>query len=114
MEPHEFAIPLHQQMERQAQETPEPALAATLAESSEREAFVPSCAEPAAAANPAAPQLEAYAADDSQPVPQNAVPMMTEAPVDPARIASIVELVLERLKPELVAAVTRELEKNGT
>ena len=33
-----------------------------------------------------------------------------EAPVDPVRIARIVDQVIERLKPDLIAAVTRELE----
>jgi hypothetical protein len=37
--------------------------------------------------------------------------MVTETAVDPARVASIVEQALERLKPDLIAAVTRELEK---
>ncbi len=62
-------------------------------------------AEPAPAPEPAH-----YAAE---PVPQIAVPRVTEAPVDPARIAGIVDQVLERLKPELIAAVTRELEKKN-
>ena len=60
------------------------------------------------AAPASVPEPAAYAAE---PVPQISVPRVTEAPVDPARIASIVDEVLERLKPELIAAVTRELEK---
>jgi len=45
-------------------------------------------------------------------VPQITVPTVTEVSVDPARIARIVDQVLERLKPELVDAVTRELERD--
>jgi CheY-like chemotaxis protein len=47
----------------------------------------------------------------SEFLPPSTLPRVTEAPVDPARIAHIVEEALERLKPELIAAVTRELEK---
>jgi DNA-binding response OmpR family regulator len=113
IEPHELDVPLHLQMERQAREAPEPPPAASSAESPEREEPPSCCPEPTATVDAAEPQLEAYAADHSQAVPQIAVPLVTEAPVDPARIASIVDLVLERLRPELIAAVTRELEKNG-
>jgi len=67
----------------------------------------PPVAEPAPA-----PDLETYAAAASEFVPRSTVPTVTEAPVDPARIARIVDQVLERLKPELVDAVTRELERD--
>ena len=45
-------------------------------------------------------------------MPRITVPTVTEAPADPARIARIVDQVLERLKPELIAAVTRELDRD--
>jgi len=65
------------------------------------------------AAEPApAPDLESYAAA-SDFVPRIAIPMVTEIPADPARIARIVEEALQRLKPELIAAVTRELQNKN-
>ena len=67
-------------------------------------------AQPAAEPAPT-PDLEPYAA--SEFVPRIAVPTVTEATADPARIARIVEEALQRLKPELIAAVTRELEKKN-
>jgi len=69
---------------------------------------------PAGEAQPAAaPELEHNTTPASDFMPPATVPMVTEATVDPARIASIVEQALERLKPELIAAVTRELEKKN-
>ncbi len=64
-------------------------------------------AEPASA-----PELTDHAADAvSELLPPITLPRVTEVSVDPARIAHIVDEVLERLKPELIAAVTRELQK---
>jgi len=57
-----------------------------------------------------APEMGYYVAPAPEFQPQAAVPTMTEVPVDPARVARIVEEVLQRLKPEVIAAVTRELE----
>ncbi len=51
----------------------------------------------------------AFAAD-LEPEPPAVPPTIIEAPVDPVRIAHIVDQLIERLKPELIAAVTRELE----
>lgn len=44
------------------------------------------------------------------PEPPATLPTIIEAPVDPVRVARIVEELIERLKPELMAAVVRELE----
>ena len=64
------------------------------------------------AAEPApAPKTGHHAVPASEFAPRVTVPAVTEAAVSPARIASIVEQVLERLKPEVVAAVTREIAK---
>lgn len=49
-------------------------------------------------------------AADLVPEPPAVLPTIIEAPVDPVRIARIVDQLIERLKPELIAAVTRELE----
>jgi CheY-like chemotaxis protein len=69
---------------------------------------------PAGEAQPAAaPEMGHNTTPASEFMPQATVPMVTEATVDPARIASLVEQALERLKPELIAAVTRELEKKN-
>jgi len=166
--PHEFAIPLHQQMQRQAQagqpreydasagpavsagvsganwEIPEPTEpikeVPTFRESAVPPKFEPQQHVPVAHASetgsahtglpsskpgslegkaqpgaesgltPGAPR---YAAPASAVVPPVAAPTVTEAKVDPARVASIVEQVLERLKPEVIAAVARELEDKG-
>ncbi len=67
-------------------------------------------AQPAAEPVPT-PDLEPY--DASEFVPRIAVPIVTEIPADPVRIARIVEEALQRLKPELIAAVTRELENKN-
>jgi len=65
-----------------------------------------------AAAEPVpTPDLEPY--DVSEFVPRIAVPIVTEIPADPVRIARIVEEALQRLKPELIAAVTRELQNKN-
>jgi hypothetical protein len=65
------------------------------------------------AAEPA-PEVADYTADAAAELPPpTTLPRVTEVPVDPARIAYIVDEVLERLKPELIAAVTRELEKKN-
>ena len=68
--------------------------------------------EPQPSPDPAS-DMEQYAAPASEFVPPVTIPTVTEAPADPARIARIVEQVLERLKPEVIAAVTRELENKG-
>ena len=68
-------------------------------------------AQPAAEPAPT-PDLEPHAGA-SDFVPRIAVPIVTEIPADPVRIARIVEEALDRLKPELIAAVTRELEKKN-
>ena len=47
---------------------------------------------------------------DQLPEAPAELPKIIEAPVDPLRIARIVDQLIERLKPELIAAVTRELE----
>lgn len=60
-----------------------------------------------------APEMEPQAAPAPEFPPQATIPTVIETAVDPARIASIVEQALERLKPELIAAVTRELEKKN-
>jgi DNA-binding response OmpR family regulator len=44
------------------------------------------------------------------PEPPATLPTIIEAPVDPVRVARIVDQLIERLKPELMAAVVRELE----
>ena len=67
-------------------------------------------AQPAAEPAPT-PDLEPYGV--SEFVPQLAVPTVTEVTPDPVRIARIVEEALQRLKPELIAAVTRELENKN-
>jgi CheY-like chemotaxis protein len=46
----------------------------------------------------------------SLPEPPTSVPAIIEVPVDPLRIARIVDELIERMKPELIAAVTRQLE----
>ena len=75
---------------------------------------MPTSEAQSAAAPAPAPELEhSAAAAASQLAPQIIAPTVTEVPVDPARIAGIVDQVLERLKPELIAAVTRELEKKS-
>lgn len=109
VEPHEFAIPLHQQMQTQTA-IEEPTADAAPAESMTREALLDAASYPP----PTPLALPAPVAELELPAdsPQSFPPVVTEAPVDPQRIASIVERVLERLKPELVAAVTRELEKS--
>jgi hypothetical protein len=62
----------------------------------------------------AVPRVANSAADAAaELLPPATLPRVTEVPVDPARIAHIVDEVLERLKPELIAAVTRELEKKN-
>jgi len=71
-------------------------------------------AEPASAPEiyPYDPELElADCVVAPEPEPQVALPTVTEAAADPVRIARIVDQVFERFKPELIAAVTRELEK---
>ena len=110
IDPHEFAIPLQQQM--QASQAREPVSAATSADSPhEPTTFRP---EPHSQAHPApAAGFDDRPADHTQPALSPASSMVTEAPVERARIASIVDTLLARLKPELIAAVTRELEKNG-
>ncbi|HVP52089.1 MAG TPA: response regulator [Terriglobales bacterium] len=168
IEPHELAIPLHQQMQRQAQAgqprefdppaspavsvgvsganwgIPEPTEPTkefpTFRESAVQPKFEPQQHVPVAHAseirsahaglpssNPGSPEGKAqpaaqlglapgaprHAAPASAVVPPVAAPTITEARVDPARVASIVEQVLERLKPEVIAAVTRELEDKG-
>jgi len=67
-------------------------------------------AQPAPEPAPA-PAFEPFGA--SEFVPRIAVPIVTEIPADPVRIARIVEEALQRLKPELIAAVTRELENKN-
>jgi len=69
-------------------------------------------AQPAAEPAPK-PDLEPYAAAASEFVPQITVPAVNEVAADPLRIARIVEEALERLKPELIAAVARELENKN-
>lgn len=81
-------------------------------------ADVPAEDMPATEAPPAAepapqPDLEPYAAAASEFVPQITVPAVNEVAADPLRIARIVEEALERLKPELIAAVARELENKN-
>jgi len=68
----------------------------------------PSAPEPLSAA-----EAEHNAAAVPELPPPATVPTIIETALDPARIASIVEQALERLKPELIAAVTRELEKKN-
>ena len=53
-------------------------------------------------------------ADVSAPSPQSVAPTPTEAAVDPARVAGIVEQLIDRLKPDLIAAVIRELQKSSS
>ena len=48
-----------------------------------------------------------------EPPPAASEPVIREAALDSGRITSIVEHLLERLKPEVIAAVTRELEKKS-
>ena len=169
IEPHESAIPLHEQMQQHAiSETSESEPEAPPAEAGEAlsweapdrptsdaqapsEAPAPSQAEPLpqaeaswqavsgedqgtspqpadfpespTASAPAAapdPALEAsnatdhaiadYVAAIPEPEPHE-LPRVVEIPVDPARVARIVDEMLERLKPELIAAVTRQLEE---
>jgi len=56
-------------------------------------------------------EIEAFAIAAAEFRPHSTAPTVTEVPADPARIARIVDQVMERLKPELIAAVTRELDK---
>jgi len=79
----------------------------------------PAPENPEPAAEPAL-ELDHYAGDPvtvgdyvgAIPEPElQTLPRVIEAPVDPLRVARIVDEVLARLKPELIAAVTRELEK---
>ena len=56
-------------------------------------------------------ELGDYMAVVPEPEPPTILPTIIEAPIDPVRIARIVDQVIERFKPELIAAVTRELEK---
>ena len=165
--PHEFAVPLHQQMQRQAQagqprefdppaspavstggsganwEIPEPTEPMkefpAFREAAVQPKFEPHQHVPVAhasetrsahaglrspkpgssdgkaqpAAEPGLAREASRYAPASACVPPVTAPTVTEATVDPARIASIVEQVLERLKPEVIAAVTRELEDKG-
>jgi len=67
-------------------------------------------AEPIAAADPD-PASDPEPGAAAEPEPPGSVPVVREAAADPIRIARIVEEALERLRPELIAAVTRELEK---
>jgi hypothetical protein len=60
-----------------------------------------------------APEAQRRAAPAAESAPQASAARVTQTAVDPGRIASIVEQALERLKPELIAAVTRELEKKN-
>jgi hypothetical protein len=53
-------------------------------------------------------------ADVSAPSPQSVAPTPTEAAVDPARVAGIVEQLIDRLKPDLIAAVIRELQRSSS
>jgi len=163
IEPDDLAIPLYQQMQRQAQpagwhELDPPAGPASAEDSGlseeisdhfleapgpvteipSRREFEPCPTRPAervpegayrlADSIPDSPAGEVQLAPDPVPAPEmehDAVaapeipppaPVLTkvETAVDPGRIASIVEQALERLKPELIAAVTRELEKENT
>ena len=157
IEPYEFAVPLHQQMQRDTQageahafdlpassavgaafsapnweapgQLPEPTEQAsefpTFPEATilpefglppqpsqtagESEGAELDATEPASEPTPA-PEMRHDVAPAPEFQPQGAVPTMTEIPVDPARVARIVEEVLQRLKPEVIAAVTRELE----
>jgi CheY-like chemotaxis protein len=71
--------------------------------------FAAAAAQPGA--EPASELVDYAAGAVSEFLPPIILPRVTEIPVDPVRIAHIVDEVLERLKPELIAAVTRELEK---
>jgi len=168
IEPDDFAVPLHQQMQRDTQASephefaPPASLAVTAADSVPSEEVpegFPESPEPEIPTYPEAaiqPEFEPYpqapvehdpeiqsaqglansipdpAAYDQQLAPESvsppqaehdsaavpefppqAIPTVIETAVDPARIASIVEQALERLKPELIAAVARELEKRN-
>ena len=131
IEPHEFAVSLHQQVQQQSM-APERLSLETAGDPSgsaeeplqawEIRAPFQAEAEPLqtelASSNPdlaqatqepePAPQAENYIAEPefmAEPTP----PRVIEVPVDPERIAHIVHEMLERLKPELIAAVTREL-----
>jgi DNA-binding response OmpR family regulator len=57
------------------------------------------------------PESESRAAAEIESLPPIAIPLVSEIPADPIRIARIVEEALQRLKPQLIAAVTRELER---
>jgi len=59
------------------------------------------------------PGPEYHMAAEIESLPPIVVPLVSEIPADPIRIARIVEEALQRLKPELIAAVTRELENKG-
>lgn len=157
IEPYEFAVPLHQQMQRDTQageasafdppassaegvafsapswdapvQLPEPTEQVSefptfpeatilpefglppqpLQNAGESERAELDATEPASEPTPA-PEMGHDVAPVPEFQPQGAVPTMTEVPVDPARVARIVEEVLQRLKPEVIAAVTRELE----
>ena len=131
IEPHEFAVSLHQEVQQQSM-APERLSLETAGDPSgsaeeplqawEIRAPFQAEAEPLqtelASSNPdlaqatpepePAPQAENYIAEPefmAEPTP----PRVIEVPVDPERIAHIVHEMLERLKPELIAAVTREL-----
>jgi DNA-binding response OmpR family regulator len=75
----------------------------------------PAASEPAPTTEPAL-EVDHHAGDPAmaavpEPEPPTILPTIIEAPIDPVRIARIVDQVIERFKPELIAAVTRELEK---
>ena len=90
VEPNDSSVSLHDEMVRSGMNS-----------LSAWEAHVP--AQEAASSDPLA-----YSHSDSEASEAE----VTEIPADPTRIASIVDQVLERMKPDLIAAITRELEKN--
>ena len=77
-----------------------------------RTEFAPSSPEFPMQPTPA-PEAQRSAPPVAEFAPQASAAKVTQTAVDPGRIASIVEQALERLKPELIAAVTRELEKKN-
>jgi DNA-binding response OmpR family regulator len=106
----DLAVPLHQQIQQQGHTETAPA-GAVLETSPKQERGVASHDSQSAVDPSTAPVTENPAADASQPVAPSAASMVREVAVDSGRISSIVEQLLERLKPEVIAAVTRELEK---
>lgn len=104
--PEDRAISLHEEMQRHG-ETAEPPVRDVL----ESVAAQDSLPSHATSSIEPLPEADSNTAIASEPQATGPAPTIREAALDSGRITSIVEQLLERLKPEVIAAVTRELEK---